>query len=151
MKRREFIQTTGGVLLAAGTLAGPASAGEAWPKGNFHISIAAWSWHRMIGEGKVKQLDMPRLVREAGAAGLELVNAFFPSPQHEYLMELKKTAEGEDIKILLIMCDGEGSMYSPGHRERHWAVVNHRKWLDIAAQLGCHSIRCNAGSGNVYP
>ncbi len=151
MKRREFIQTTGGVLLAAGTLAGPASAGEAWPKGNFHISIAAWSWHRMIGEGKVKQLDMPRLVREAGAAGLELVNAFFPSPQHEYLMELKKTAEGEGIKILLIMCDGEGSMYSPDHRERHWAVVNHRKWLDIAAQLGCHSIRCNAGSGNVDP
>ena len=138
-------------MLAAGTLAGPASAGEAWPKGNFHISIAAWSWHRMIGEGKVKQLDMPRLVREAGAAGLELVNSFFPSPQHDYLMELKKTAEGEGIKILLIMCDGEGSMYSPDHRERHWAVVNHRKWLDIAAQLGCHSIRCNAGSGNVDP
>ena len=61
--------------MAAGTLAGPASAGEAWPKGNFHISIAAWSWHRMIGEGKVKQLDMPRLVREAGAAGAAVVVA----------------------------------------------------------------------------
>lgn len=99
----------------------------------------------MFYAGKVKQIDQPRLAKEAGAAGLELVNAFFPSPQYDYLLELKKTADGEGIKILLIMCDDEGNMSSADFRERRQAVINHKKWLDISAVLGCHSIRCNSG------
>jgi sugar phosphate isomerase/epimerase len=43
------------------------------------------------------------------------------------------------------MCDGEGDMADPDKAERRQAVRNHRKWLDIAGVLGCHSIRCNAG------
>ncbi len=115
----------------------------------FEISVAAWSWHRMFETGKIKQIDQPRLAREAGATGLELVNSFFPSPQYGYLQELKQVAEGEGINILLIMCDDEGSMYSPDFKERRQAIINHRKWLDIAAVLGCHCIRCNSGQGEV--
>ena len=31
------------------------------------------------------------------------------------------------------------------------AAVNHRKWVDIAAVLGCHAIRCNARGGGDTP
>lgn len=145
MKRRTFIQTTSSALLAAGTLARISEGSETVVKGKFDISVAAWSWHKMLFAGEVKQIDQPRLAREAGAKGLELVNAFFPSPQYDYLLELMKVADSEGIKILLIMCDSEGNMSSPDFRERRQAVINHKKWLDIAAVLGCHSIRCNSG------
>jgi L-ribulose-5-phosphate 3-epimerase len=145
MQRREFIKTTGSALLTAGALTNVARGSETMVKGKFDISIAAWSWHKMLFAGKVKQMDQPRLAREAGATGLELVNSFFPSPQYGYLNNLIKTAEHEGIKILLIMCDNEGNMSSDNHKERTQAVINHKKWLDIGAVLGCHSIRCNSG------
>jgi sugar phosphate isomerase/epimerase len=48
--------------------------------------------------------------------------------------------------MLLIMCDGEGSMAAPDAKGRAQTVRNHHKWIDIAAVLGCHSIRCNTGA-----
>lgn len=151
MKRREFMKKTSNAILAAGALVSGSGAANSIPKGKFDISVAAWSWHRMFYEGKIKQIDQPRLARQAGATGLELVNSFFPSPQYDYLKELMKTAGNEGIKILLIMCDDEGDMSSPDFKERRQAVINHQKWLDIAAVLGCHSIRCNSGNKNVSP
>jgi len=43
------------------------------------------------------------------------------------------------------MVDGEGDMSHPDKAERRQAVINHRKWIDIASFLGCHAIRANAG------
>jgi L-ribulose-5-phosphate 3-epimerase len=151
MKRRDFMKKTGTSMIAAGALANASSASESLPKGKFDISVAAWSWHKMFFAGKITQIDQPRLVKEAGATGLELVNSFFPSPQYGYLKQLMKRADDEGVKILLIMCDNEGDMSSPNFRERRQAVINHRKWVDIAAVLGCHSIRCNSGNKNVSP
>ncbi|MGC9330146.1 MAG: sugar phosphate isomerase/epimerase family protein, partial [Candidatus Hinthialibacter sp.] len=145
MKRRTFLQQSGSAWLAVGAAAGMAEGSDTVIKGKFGISVAAWSWHKMLFAGEVKQIDQPRMAREAGATGLELVNTFFPSPQYTYLQNLIKTAKNEGIKILLIMCDGEGNMSSADFRERRQAVINHKKWLDIAAVLGCHSIRCNSG------
>ena len=42
------------------------------------------------------------------------------------------------------MVDGEGSL---GGGEREQAIVNHHRWIDAAAALGCHAIRVNAGGG----
>jgi len=151
MKRRSFIQTTGGALFAANALTASAGESEAAVQEKFHISAAAWSWHKMFFNGEIKQIDQPKLAREAGAKGLELVNAFFPSPQYSYLKELMKTAESEGIRILLIMCDDEGDFSSPDFREQRQAIINHRKWIDIAAVLGCHSIRVNAGEKHISP
>lgn len=114
----------------------------------FRISLAAWSVHRLFYAGQLKQIDMPKLCRnEFDIGGLELVNSFFPSPQYTYCKELAKRAADHDVKILLIMCDGEGDLSHPEAKERRQAVRNHRKWLDVAAVLGCHAIRCNTGSG----
>ncbi len=150
--RRIFLQR--GAQLAGGLAIGPTllaqtfqQRGTAMEK-KFEISLAAWSVHRMFYRGKLKQIDMPELCRnELGLGGLELVNSFFPSPQYNYCKELLKRATDHDVKILLIMCDAEGDMAHADKREREQAVRNHRKWLDVAAVLGCHSIRCNSGHG----
>jgi sugar phosphate isomerase/epimerase len=148
--RRTFL---GRGLVAAGglALAPELQVGRAFSRGSamdkaFDISLAAWSVHRMFYQGKLKQIDMPKLCRETfDLGGLELVNSFFPSPQYTYCKNLSKRAADHGVKILLIMCDGEGDMAAADKRERLQAVRNHRKWLDVAAVLGCHAIRCNAG------
>jgi sugar phosphate isomerase/epimerase len=47
------------------------------------------------------------------------------------------------------MVDGEGHLAELDDAERNQSVENHKKWVDAAAFLGCHSIRVNAhGEGS---
>jgi len=109
----------------------------------FPLSLAAWSMHRMFFNREVDQLGMVGLCADLGLSGFEMVNTFFPSPQYLYLRRLRSEAEERGVSLLLIMCDLEGDMAATDRGERLQAAVNHRKWVDIAAVLGCHSIRCN--------
>ena len=42
------------------------------------------------------------------------------------------------------MIDGEGGLGDTNKKKRIEAVDNHKKWVDAAKFLGCHSIRVNA-------
>ncbi len=112
----------------------------------FEISLAAWSMHKQFFAKELDQMGMLDLTHELGIGALELVNTFFPSPQYAYLKQFRKHADELGVKIPLLMCDGEGSMAAPDKASRLQAVKNHHKWVDIAAVLGCQSIRCNTGA-----
>jgi sugar phosphate isomerase/epimerase len=58
---------------------------------------------------------------------------------------VRSRADDLGVRILLIMCDGEGELGHADDAERAKAVENHVKWLEAAKRLGCHSIRVNAG------
>ncbi|MDP9238567.1 MAG: sugar phosphate isomerase/epimerase [Chloroflexota bacterium] len=116
------------------------------PEPKFEISLAAWSMHQMYRAKEIDQLGMVDLTHELGIDAIELVNTFFPSPQYGYLKQLRKRADDAAVKILLIMCDAEGSMAGPERASRMLAAKNHHKWVDVAAVLGCHAIRCNTGA-----
>ena len=49
---------------------------------------------------------------------------------------------------VLIMVDGEGDLADPDETKRNEAVENHKKWIDAAQKLGCHSIRVNTFGTN---
>ncbi len=111
---------------------------------SFKISLAAWSLHRAIYANLIKLLDFPRIARRTfGIDAIELVNTLFEVPTQDYLNKLKKNARDDDVRILLIMCDDEGALAARERAERMKAVKNHHKWVDIAVELGCHSIRVN--------
>jgi len=108
------------------------------------ISLAAWSLVREFRQKKWKNLDLPRICREDfDINGLEFVNTFFEVPTYNYLKRLKRNAEDYNVKLVLIMVDDEGDMAAASKEERMQAVINHRKWIDIAQFLGCHAIRTN--------
>ena len=107
------------------------------------ISLAAWSMHRMFFAGEIDQMGMVKLAGELGFTGFEMVNTFFPSPQYRYLQALHKQADDLGLRLLLIMCDAEGDLADVDKAERIQAARNHRRWVDIAVALGCHSIRVN--------
>ena len=86
--------------------------------------------------------------QDYGITGVEYVNSFFADElgQAGYLQQMQDRCDSEGVTSVLIMCDGEGRLGDPDEAARLEAVDNHRKWLDAAAFLGCHSIRVNAAS-----
>ncbi len=138
MNRRSFFKSAAAPALAAF----PSVASAANPK--FRISLAEWSIHRAIGARMVTNLDFPRIAREQfGIEGLEFVNGLWEAPTQDYVAALKKNIGDHGTKAVLIMCDGEGLMGHSDRAARMKAADNHRKWVDIAAELGCHAIRTN--------
>jgi sugar phosphate isomerase/epimerase len=149
--RRNFLKTS----LAAGTgamLVSPALAGMAAKKSPYKISLAEWSLHKTLFANEMTNLQFPVVAREMGIMGVEYVNQFFKdkAKDEKYLAELKKICKNEGIESVLIMCDGEGMVGHPEKEERNKTVENHKKWIDAAAFLGCHSIRVNAGSKGTF-
>lgn len=149
--RRNFIRTS--VAAVAGTmLVSPAIAGIAAKKSPFKISLAEWSLHKTLFAKEMTNLQFPVVSRELGIDAVEYVNQFFKeqAKDEKYLAELNKIAKNEGVTNVLIMCDGEGMVGAPEKEERIKTVENHKKWIDAAAFLGCHSIRVNAGSKGTY-
>ena len=155
--RRQFVKSTmaGAVALPMLSWASPLSA---YPfqdekKPLFRISLAQWSLHRTIRSKKLDNLDFAKAAKEEfGIEAIEYVNQFFKAKagDKKYLDELKKRADDQGVKTLLIMIDGEGRLGEPDEAKRKQAVENHRRWLHAAKHLGCHSIRVNAASSGSY-
>jgi sugar phosphate isomerase/epimerase len=57
---------------------------------------------------------------------------------------MNAAAKAANIQPLLIMIDGEGDLGNLNEVKRTQAVENHKKWVDAARYLNCHSIRVNA-------
>lgn len=142
--RRQFFAQTG---LAAAALALP-SALFAKAEPRLRISLAQWTINKEHRSGKVDNLDFAKIAHDHGIKAVEYVNQFFMDKalNNAYLGEMRKRAADLGVKSLLIMCDNEGNLGDPKEDKRAQTVENHRKWLDAAKFLGCHSIRVNARS-----
>jgi L-ribulose-5-phosphate 3-epimerase len=119
----------------------------------FDISLAQWSLHHQFfgheGVEKLDPMDFAMISKQQfGIDAVEYVNQFYADVVHKSgaLVELKKRADGEGVRNLMIMCDGEGKLGDSDQNARVTAVRNHIKWLEWATELGCHSIRVNAAS-----
>ncbi len=147
--RRRFLATTG---LTAGAACLPIAAVNAEPKPLFQISLAQWTLVQAIRAGEIDNLEFAEVAHAHGINALEYVNQFFMDKAQDqaYLAEMKKRADDLGVKSVLIMCDREGNIGDPDAAKRKQTVENHRKWIEAAKFLGCHSIRVNAGSSGTW-
>lgn len=148
--RRSFLASAAGWGALAALPRSARASEDAAPKKApaFQISLAEWSYHRALKSGKLDHRDFARTAKEVhGIDAVEYVNSFFKDKAGDaaYLKDLKGRADDLGVRILLIMCDGEGELGHADAAERAQAVQNHVKWLQAAKALGCHSIRVNAG------
>jgi L-ribulose-5-phosphate 3-epimerase len=126
-------------------------AGEKEPL--FRISLAEWSLHRTLFDGKLDNLDFAKTAKnDFGIEAVEYVNQFFKdkAKDQKYLTEMKNRASDLGVKSVLIMIDNEGALGDADEAKRKLAVENHYKWVEAARFLGCHSIRVNARSQGSY-
>ena len=147
---------TGGLFTACSEKAEPGTASTENEGARFEISLAQWSLHRTLKEGKLDNLDYPKYTKETfSIQAIEWVNQFF-FVEHEtlgyqpkdqaYLAEMKKRVEDHGMTSVLIMCDRVGNLGNPDAVKRTAAVKGHYAWLEAAKFLGCHSLRVNAAS-----
>ena len=158
MDRRQFL-VTGSTATGALILLGPgcvssdktdtgSAVNEKAPMGSiFEISLAQYSLHRAYRDGIRDPMNFAADARgEFGIGAIEYLSRDMRGREREpdYLAELKSRADGEGVRGLLIMVDGEGNLGSSDPGVRRSAVENHFKWVQAAKFLSCHSIRVNA-------
>lgn len=151
LSRRAFLQHT--AAAAAVGAAAPLASGQDGARPLFDISIAQWSHNRaFFGRPGVEKKDPLKFAEIAKTdyqiAAVEYVNQFYRQQKANdaYLRDLKKVADDNGVRNVLIMCDGEGNLGNPDEKARITAVDNHKRWVEWAKFLGCHSIRVNAAS-----
>ena len=157
LSRRRFLSASLG-LTAAAVAPSFVSLPKLWSaeessKPTYKISLAQWSLHRMYFGKQADPIDFPVIAKkEFGIEGVEYVNQFYKDKATDkaYLSDLKKRADDNGVTSVLIMCDNEGDLGDPDEKRRLQAVDNHKKWVEAAKFLGCHSIRVNARSRGSY-
>jgi sugar phosphate isomerase/epimerase len=170
MKRNDFLKSLGLITVTAATGSAFLSACGGKPSGEsttdttstasamqpkelfFKISLAEWSLHKSLFDKKLTNLDFPAKAKnDFGISAVEYVNQFFKdkATDQAYLTDLKKRCDDNGVTSVLIMIDEEGGLGETNKSKRNQAVENHKKWVDAAKFLGCHSIRVNAfGEGS---
>jgi len=125
----------------------------------FKISLAQWSIHKMIDEGKISPYSFAELAKKWGFEGLEYVNDLYKDVMNaksksialkQFIEKNNKLAQQHELKNLLIMIDNEGDLSVTNKNDQLDAIENHKPWIETAAQMGCHSIRINLfGTNNI--
>ncbi|NJC28228.1 sugar phosphate isomerase/epimerase family protein [Neolewinella antarctica] len=163
MNRRKFIQS--GALLASTLMLGC----DTTQSHDLKLSLSQWALHRAqfgdsksdyeqwkkwlvedpdaVLRGTLNPLDFPSVAKDQfGFEAVEYVNTFFYGKNADYFKALRKRSDDAGVENLLIMVDEEGLLGDPNEQKRLKSVDRHRKWLNAATILGCHSIRVNAHS-----
>jgi sugar phosphate isomerase/epimerase len=146
--RRTFLKSTG--LAAAALGLGLPQFAMAGKNSDplFKISLAEWSVNRLIFSKQLDHLDFPLEAKKRGIDAVEYVNQFFmdKAEDMDYLKEMNSRCQNEGITQVLIMVDREGMLGARSDGDRKEAVEKHKKWVEAAKFLGCHTVRVNGYS-----
>jgi sugar phosphate isomerase/epimerase len=127
------------------TLASQASSPEA------KYTLAQWSFHRDLFDGKIDSVDFINAAGEMGFIGVEYVSQFFQDKVEDfaYFDTLNAAAKKAGIKNIMIQVDNIGNLSSSDPEQRNQALADGKKWVDAASYLGCALMRVNAhGEGS---
>ena len=150
MKRRNFLAVT----LTAGI------ASYVFPSTNFakfnsienlKISLAQWSLNKSIKNGKLPILDFAKKARSFDIEGIEFVSGLYTRDtdilermsMNSLAKELIKRSDDYGIDNVLFMIDNQGDLASSNKNERFQAIDNHKRWIDLSAEIGCKTMRVN--------
>tara|TARA_B100001057_G_scaffold497695_1_gene602540 strand:+ start:4688 stop:5608 length:921 start_codon:yes stop_codon:yes gene_type:complete len=118
---------------------------------NLKISLAQWSLNKSIKTGKLPILDFAKKARSFGIEGIEFVSGLYTRDtdilermsMNSLAKELIKRSDDYGIDNVLFMIDNQGDLASSNKNERLQAIDNHKKWIDLSAEIGCKTMRVN--------
>jgi len=150
MKRRNFLSVAMTVGIAS----------SVYPYTNFikfnskqtlKISLAQWSLNKSIKTGKLPILDFAKKARSFSIEGIEFVSGLYTRDtdildrmsMNSLSKELIKRSDDYGIDNVLFMIDNQGDLASSNKNERLQAIENHKRWIDLSAEIGCKTMRVN--------
>jgi len=173
MKRREFLaslltgtaaSTLSLTLFAQSRRHRAARRATPAPSKLDRVSISSWSFHNYFQttrEGSLSPpseylalLDFPQMIADRYKVhNLEFVAPHFASLEPAYLQELKANLASAHSRLINIPVDIQeiwhgGGLSDADAEVRDAAVEASKKWIDVARQLGAHSVRCDPGGFN---
>lgn len=150
MNRKQFLSLTGISTLG---LTMPSSVFSNFSTVKNKISLAQWSMNKSFFSGKKDALDFAVYAAQLGFSGVEYVNQFYfdtlknGTTSAKNVAGLAKALNGRandhNMSNVLIMVDLEGQLAGATSKLIQTAIEQHKKWVELAAALGCHSIRVN--------
>ena len=147
MDRRSFNKAIGASL--TGLLFHDAYSLTNQTQKNIKISLAQWSLNDMIQTEKtLDAINFPVMASALGFDAVEYVSTlYWPFLEKNSFNSLKNNlvqkSSTNNIKNLLIMVDEEGDLASSEKNKIHNSIENHKRWIELAKTLGCHSVRVN--------
>lgn len=151
ISRRHFVKSS--ALGTGALLMHPLLKAMAIKESGLEISLAEWSFHRSIGEGKMDHLEFAAKAKnDFGINAVEYVNGLFGSKKknfreagksEKYLAEMLQRSSDAGVVNHLLMVDEEGDLAGLDEKKRLKGIDDHRKWLDAAKFLGCRTVRVN--------
>ncbi|MEK9608755.1 MAG: TIM barrel protein [Flavobacteriaceae bacterium] len=150
MNRKHFLSLAG---VSALGMAIPAPSFSNYSSFKNKISLAQWSMNASFFSKKENIMDFALLAASMGFSGVEYVNQFFfdtlkngttsSKNVNKLARELNMRANDNEVSNVLIMLDEEGSLSHESNVEITKAIEQHKKWVELAAELGCESVRVN--------
>jgi sugar phosphate isomerase/epimerase len=121
------------------------------------IGVTTWSVHNYFPKtrdrklaGEAPTIRLPEFFALAagkwGLRNFELVNNHFESTEPAFLEEVRQAVRQQDGRLYNMCVDLAGTNLSEDDEAKRQASVEGvKKWIDVAASIGCPSIRCNTG------
>ena len=137
MQRRHLLQALAAAPFAAGLQAASSPA-----KPRFRSAICAYSYRQALAAKTMTYEDLVHLSVELNVDGLDLTVYWFPSPNDDFLLPLKRAAYKAGVEIYSISVRTD--MCRPPI-EQAGEIEKIREWVDVAARLGAGHIRVFGG------
>ena len=153
--RRKFLKNTFSVFST--TFLAPNLFAKNIDKSNLDIGLQMYSFAPLIMQGKFDLLGFPDLVKNTyGINGAEYWSIPFMGRENDrdFLNDIKRRSDDNGVDNLIILVDdidiktmqSGPSLASSNKNDRDTAIDYHKKWIDVANEIGCHSIRINLRS-----
>lgn len=116
----------------------------------FNLALGQWSFHKELFNNTMNNFEFIEVADSLGFWGVEYVNQFFVDSLEStlYFESIRAYADSLNIKSASLLVDKAGELGSGDESERVKALVEHKRWIDIAKLLGCTTVRVNAhGNG----
>ena len=126
-------------------------------KNKIDLALQIYSFAPLLFQNKLDILKFPEMIREKYKInGAEYWSIAFMGKENDtnFIKDLKKRSLDQNVENLIILVDNIDintmengpSLASSEKNERDKSIDFHKKWIDVASEIGCHSIRVNLRS-----
>jgi len=145
MKRRSFISSS---LIGSLGIVGLSSFKKMalLSQQNIKITITPWSLMRTGYGGDdplgIDVFDYPAVAKSLGFEYIDHEMFHFPPNLNEkHLQKMNAKMKSAGVKSAVMLTGGVGDIGDANPRKRKKAVETYKKWVDVASELGCKSMR----------
>ncbi len=153
--RRNFLYSS--LALTSLPLIGGSVYGKIFKQNKFDLALQIYSFASLLFQNKLDILEFPEMIKEIYKInGAEYWSIAFMGKEKDknFLRELNSRSKDQEVENLIILVDNVDlktmengpSLASSKKDEREESIAFHKNWIDVASEIGCHSIRVNLRS-----